>query len=191
MELIKINLLAPESVKREERTDLVWLSVFVVIIFVVLGTILYFFKLHSCSLVNSQVQLAQSEMSKYDNTIRQIDALESARKLLETKKTVINSLKEQGIVYPRFMEDFVSLLPSGISVKNLFTKISPDGKITVTLNADSIDNYPIADFITQLTLNSSFSDVELGTISTTRNANMPTISSFGMSFNYQRRANND
>ena len=191
MELIKINLLAPDNIKQEEKTELIWLSILIVIIFAVLGGLIYFLKLNSFKDMNSRIEQARTDISKYDNTIRQVDALDSAKRLLETKKTVIGSLRDQGIVYPRFMEDFVSLLPSGISIRTMFTKLSADGKLTVTINADSIDNYPIADLITQLTLNSSFADVELGTISTTRTANLPTISSFALSFSYQTRDKND
>ena len=191
MEFIKINLLSPENIPQEEQTELVWLSIILVTIIAVFGASIYFLRLHTYVFMNSQIQLASSEMTKYDSTMRQITALESARKLLETKKTVINSLREKSIIYPRFMEDFVSLLPSGVWIRTMSSKLSPEGKLSVTLTADSIDNYPIADLITELTLNGSFSGVELGTISTTNNANMPTVSSFGLSFVYQKRVKND
>ena len=191
MEFIKINLLSPENIPQEEQTELVWLSIILVTIIAVFGASIYFLRLHTYVFMNSQIQLASSEMTKYDSTMRQITALESARKLLETKKTVINSLREKSIIYPRFMEDFVSLLPSGVWIRTMSSKLSPEGKLSVILTADSIDNYPIADLITELTLNGSFSGVELGTISTTNNANMPTVSSFGLSFVYQKRVKND
>ncbi|MCX5781597.1 MAG: PilN domain-containing protein [Elusimicrobia bacterium] len=186
MQLIKINLLSKENIKKEERKELVWLSLLAMIIAVIFGSLVYFLKVHAYNVVETRINQAQFELTKYESIVKQVEALETMKRSLETKKNVINMLREKGIVYPRFMEDLMSVLPQGISLKTLSTVLQPDGKITVSLSADATDNYPIADFITELTLKGIFSDVELGAITTTR-SDKATISSFSMTFSYQRK----
>jgi len=187
MRLIKINLLSKENIKVLERTEFVWLFSFLILITAFFGTAYYFFRLHLNSIAEAQLRQVQADMGKYENVLKQLELLESTKLTLETKKNVINSLHEKGLVYPQFMEDFAAVLPSGISLKTLLTKLQADGKLFVTLSADAIDNYPIADFITMLTLNNNFSNIEMGTINTKRPPGMTTISSFTLTFYYLKK----
>jgi|GEM_PF-3729035 len=187
MELIKINLLPKEHFKAEENREFLWLSFITVLVAAVFGAVIFALRLHSYSILSIQIEQAKAEALRYDPIIKQLDAMETTRKALETKKSVIIYLRERGVIYPKLMEDFVAVLPQGISLRSMFTKLLPDGRIAVTISGDSINNYPIADLITKLTLKGSFSDMELGTITATHADNAPTISAFTLNFSYQEK----
>lgn len=187
MKFIKINLLSKENIKVLERTEFIWLFILLMIISSIFGGAYYFFKVHLNDIAEAQFKQVQAEMTKYENVLKQLELLESTKSTLEIKKGVINSLHERCLIFPRFMEDFASVLPTGISIKSLVTRLQPDGKISITLSGDSVSNYPIADFITMLTLNNNFSGVEIGTITTRTAPGLAPVSSFTLNFSYLRK----
>lgn len=184
--MIRINLLAPENIKKEERNDILLLGYLCLVILTLAAGTNYAIKLRSYHTVQARLGDIQKELGKYESIVRQVDTLQATKKILETKRNVINALLSSGLIYPRFMEDLLQLLPSGISFKTLTTRLAADGKMTVTLTAEAIDNYSIADFMSALGTNADFSSVELGPVITTGGTKSPS-SNFNLNFGYQKK----
>ncbi|HBU69173.1 MAG TPA: hypothetical protein DEE98_02195 [Elusimicrobia bacterium] len=182
--MIKINLLPPESIKKEERKEIFILAYGVLAIFVLIGLVKYGFKLSFYNSIQTRTAAAEQELGKYESIVKQVDALQATKTGLETKKNVISSLMADRLVYPVFMQKVMELLPSNVWFKSLSTNMSPGGLINVTLEADALDNYGIADLITALSTDGNFSGVELGPINTNTSAKTQT-SSFRLTFSYK------
>jgi Tfp pilus assembly protein PilN len=184
--MIRINLLAPDSIKKEERNDILALGYLFIILLTIAAGANYVVKLRSYQMVQTRLSDIQKELGRYESIVRQVDALQATKKILEMKKNVINALLSSGLIYPRFMEDLLQLLPSGVSFKTLTTRLATDCKMTVTLTAEAVDNYSIADFMSALGGNADFTNVELGPVMTIGGAKSPS-SNFNLTFCYQKK----
>jgi Tfp pilus assembly protein PilN len=91
------------------------------------------------------------------------------------------------LFYSEFMGDMVRILPANIWFQSMTTQMQDPAHMTVKLNAQSLDNYAIADLVAALSIGTNFSGPELGPISTnTPNAGKPVVSAFTISFNYRK-----
>lgn len=183
--MIRINLLASEAIKKEEKKELVALAYFLTAIVILTGLVKYGLKFNAYRLVENEIKLVDFELKKYESIVKQVEALQATKKVLETKKNVIDSLMIVRLVYPKFMEELIVSTPDNIWFKSLTTKLDAGTQISIKLGAEALDNYSIADFITTLSSNPNFLDVELGPISTIEKDKSET-SSFDISFNYKR-----
>jgi type IV pilus assembly protein PilN len=184
--MIRINLLRPDSIKKEERTELLTLAYAVIFLAVAACGGVYYMKYRSYQTLDGRIRQVEGELSKYESIVKQVDALQATKKVLETKKSVIDGLMAGRLLYPQFMEKLLSLMPGGISFRSMSTQTQPDGTLSVTLDADALDNYAIADFVTSLSSDTDFSDVELGAI-TTGTSGKTAISGFHVTFQYHRK----
>lgn len=184
--IIRINLLSTDRIRKEERTDILALGYVVVgVVFIVL-LVTYMFQLQSLSRIEQRIQRAQAELTKYQAIVAQVDALQATKKVLETKKSVIDSLLSSGLLYPKYMETLARITPSGIGFRTMNTAVRGDGALDVSLDADAIDNYAIADFIGALCSDPSFSAVEMGAVSSSNGAKV-SGAAFHLTFTYARK----
>lgn len=184
--MIKINLLAPELIKKEEKNEILIIGYLIIGILFLIGLGNYWNKLRSFNKLEARLTLSKSELSKYESIVKQVEALQGTKNVLETKKNVINSLMINRLLYPKFMEDLVNLLPSNVWLKTLATQLQNDGKMSVAVDAEALDNYAIADFVTALLSNKDILNTELGTISSAASTKAVT-SMFHLTFIYQKR----
>jgi Tfp pilus assembly protein PilN len=184
--MIKINLLAPDSIKKEERTEILLLAYLVIVIAVICGIANYGMKFASLKKVEFRLERTQKELGKYENIVQQVEALKTTKKILETKKNVINTLMASSLIYPHFMEDLLNILPRNIWFKTLNTTLDANGRISVNLTADALDNYSIADFISALMTTNGFANPVLGTINISK-ADKTQTSAFQVTFSYQKQ----
>ena len=183
--MIKINLLAQGSIKRQERTEfLVFAVVFVALVF--LGIVIqYAGRYFGYMGLENRLALAEQELKKYSVTVKKVDELKATKALLQTKKGVINTLVTKKFVYPLFLDDLLKYLPPNVWFKSLNTK-SSDNLIKVTLIAEALDNYSIADLISSLSSSDDFSNIVLGPITSSPGSkDKSSVSSFKLSFDYQ------
>ncbi|MFH1368254.1 MAG: PilN domain-containing protein [Elusimicrobiota bacterium] len=184
--MIRINLLSPENIKKEEPKEIIVLAVIIMCIFVLIGLFKYFALLGAYSGLQTDINNAQKNLSKYEDIVKQVETLQATKAVLETKKNVINTLMEKRLVYPKMMEDLLQLLPTNVWFTSLNTTIQPDLSMRLDLQAQSLDVYSIADMITALSASGYFSNVEIGAISTSGDAKKP-VSTFTINFNYKRQ----
>ena len=135
--------------------------------------------------VQLKTKEVQRELDKYEAIVKQVESLQSTKSALENKKNIIDSLMALRLIYPYFLEDLVSVLPDSVWFRNLDTKLDSSGNLQVTIDADALNNYAIADFVTALTANSKFSRVELGSI-TSSGQDKTTVSAFKVTFSHKR-----
>ncbi len=184
--MILLNFLSPDSIKKEERTEFLMIGYAVIGLTAAFCTLSYGMRFRALKGLEDRLNAAQLELNRYESIVKQVEALEATKQVLETKMNVINSLMNGGLVYPKFLDDLISVLPQGISFKNLTTQLGGDGKMVITLTADSVDNYAIADFIAALSTDPDFSDVELGPIST-QSTGKASFSSFNLTAKYLKK----
>lgn len=182
--MIRINLLPAESIKKEERKEIFALALLVVSVMFLTGTVKYVLKQSAYHQLESKISRAESELTKYESLVRQVEMLQSTKSVLEAKKNVISSLMAWRLGYPIFMRQLLQLMPVNVWFASMSTQQRGDG-MAVSLTAMAIDNYSIADFITALSANANFSNVELGTISSS--GDKVQTSSFKLDFIYQRK----
>jgi Tfp pilus assembly protein PilN len=185
--MIKINLLAPEAIAKEERSEFLLIGWVIVILAVLAGTANYTAKFLALKKLQARVTVANQELVRYEDIVKQVEALEATKKVLETKKNVMNALMTTRLFYPRFMEDLMMILPRNVWLKTINTKIDPStGKMAITMTADALDNFSIADFVSELIADGDYTDVELGPISA-QGGKVPS-SAFQLTFNYLKKA---
>ena len=184
--MIRINLLAPEMIKKEERNELIILGYAALIIAVLIGAFDYTLKFRSYQKLEYRVSQSERELVKYESILKQVEALQSTTNTLETKKNIISTLMQGRLTYLYFMEDILEMLPSNLWFRNVTTQLAPDGKIVVTMDAEALDNYAIADFVSSLSGNPSFANVELGALTTAAVAKT-TTSIFHLKFDYKKK----
>jgi Tfp pilus assembly protein PilN len=184
--MIKINLLAPEMIKKEERNELIILAYAVLAAAVLLGAADYTAKISSYNKLQARVSLSERELVKYESILKQVEALQATTNVLATKKNIINGLMQSRLTYLNFMEDMLEMLPYNLWFKSITTSLAADGKIAANMEAEALDNYAIADFVSSLSANPSFAGVELGALTTTAGAKA-TTSTFRLKFDYKKK----
>lgn len=119
----------------------------------------------------------KSELERYQPIIAQVEALEAAKTQLTQRKSVIQQLENERLRYPQFMDDFVKLLPGNLWLTNLTTVLQPNSTaMTVNMDVIALDNYAIADLISNLETSQIFTDVDLGSIAASQSATGQTMS---------------
>lgn len=187
--MIKVNLLASEAVKKEERQEIMILAYIVIGLIVVAGLGKYGLKFRSLKKVEKRIEHSKSELKKYQSIVNQVETLKSTKKVLETKKNVIKTLMSARLIYPTLMENLLNTIPNNVWLKTMNTKILSGNKTNVKLSAESLDNYSIADFITSLSSDKNFVDVELGQITTAaKQKDKQQTSNFQIQFNYRNES---
>src|SRR5262245_60387504 len=117
--MIKINLLPREIYVEDAKRQLhsVVLSVIGGIVITMLG--IYAWKLKVRRKAEAENERLKAELRKYQAIVDQVKELETARNLLAARRDVIVKLLVGRLVYPRFFEDFMALLPSEIWVNSI------------------------------------------------------------------------
>lgn len=185
--MIRINLLPPEIHVAEVRRQFALLGgilggiiVFSMVVF--LGT-----RIAKASKLQKDLAQANDELRKYQAIVDQVSALEQTRNQLKARRDVIHQLLKGRLLYPKFFEDFMALLPNEIWVTSLNTIPADGGTININLNAQATSNYAIADWLSNLQKSPYCSAVDLGTISAqdTEDGRAP-ILTFSIKFKYMR-----
>lgn len=185
--MIRINLLPPEIHVAEVRRQFAILGgilgglvVFSMLVF--LGT-----RITLAARLQKDLSLANDELRKYQAIVDQVNTLEQTRNQLKARRDVIQQLLKGRLLYPKFFEDFMGLLPSEIWISSLNTSPAEGNAINVSLNAQSTSNFAIADWLSNLQKSPYCSAVELGSIGSqdTEDGRAPLLN-FSMRFKYTR-----
>ncbi len=136
--------------------------------------------------LETKVRGLQEELKRYDPIIAQVEELEKAKMQLTQRKSIIQQLENERLRYPEFFDDFVKLIPNNIWLTNLVTT-PPAGANTLSVSMDvmALDNYAIADLVSNLEASQIFTEVDLGAISTSITGTGMTMS-FRITTNYKK-----
>jgi Tfp pilus assembly protein PilN len=185
--MIKINLLPREIYIEDARRQIKAIGVSAAGLVVISMLGIYAWKLNVKRKEDAKNVELNAEKRKYQAIVDQVNELEQTRNLLRARRDVIKQLLVGRLVYPKFFEDFMALLPSEIWVSSLGTSVDGGGVMSVSINAQSLSNFAIADWLTNLQSSPLCSEVKLGAISTQDTAvgKAPTLS-FTITFRYLR-----
>lgn len=184
--LIKINLLASDKIVKEERTEYLTLGYALIVIVAVSLIGMYAAIWTATSKLAKATAAREAELKKYQSVVQQVEQLQATKKVLETKKNVIDSLRAGALLYPWFMQTLAARTPAGISYKSMTANLVPTGGVAANLDAMAIDNYAIADCIGVLSVDPEFSLVDLGAI-TAIGAENSSASNFRLTFVFNRK----
>jgi Tfp pilus assembly protein PilN len=186
--MIRINLLPREIYVQDARRQLRFIGVAVLSSVLVGLLLIYGWQLNIKRREEARNVELSAELRKYQAIVDQVAELEQTRNLLRARRDVIRQLLVGRLIYPKFFEDFMSLLPSEVWVASMSTSLDPQGVMTVTMSAQSLSNFAIADWLTNLQSSPLCSEVKLGAISTQEQGEgKAPVLSFGMSFKYLRK----
>lgn len=184
--MIKINLLPREIYADKARRQLASLGVGIgVLIAAVLLGFYGLLKKKEISLVK-QLGEARMEETKYQAIANEVKQLEDKKAALSNRYDVIQRLVTGTLVYPKFFEDFMSLLPSDVWIGTLNTTTDPSYGLMVQANSSALSTFAIADWLTNLQSSPLCSDVRLGGISVTEDSEGRSVFTFQMNFTYRR-----
>jgi Tfp pilus assembly protein PilN len=172
--MIRINLLPAEIEVLETKTHpVVAASVVLVLLVMVLSPISWSLNKRKSDLQNEAASL-QSDIDRYKPVAEKVDALEKTKAERQQRKTIIEQLQNERLRYPQFMEDFLKLLPGNVWLTNLVTSQQGDA-MNVSMDVVALDNYAIADLISNLETSQIFTAVDLGTITLSQSATGQTL----------------
>jgi Tfp pilus assembly protein PilN len=180
--MIKINLIPPETLEREVRKR------FLLLISLAGGTLItlaIFFSLIRFTVDGAlalRLNNLELQIKKYQSTVDEVKKLRDLTASLEARKNVIENLMKGRINYPKYMEDFLPMLPSAIWLTSLNTQNTPDG-FSITMTCMSYDSMSIADFISNLETNPRYAGIDLGAI--TSSGGKPEMFSFQIRSQYK------
>lgn len=121
--------------------------------------------------LQEDITAKRQKLNSLQSIIKQVQELESAKTQLSNRKGVIKQLEDERLRYPQFMDDFVKLLPGNLWLTSLSTIQQPSGNImNVTMDVVALDNYAIADLISNFENSQTFTDVDLGPITASANS---------------------
>ncbi len=182
--MIKINLLPPEVLKKQAENRVVVLISLGMTLILVIATCVLILRITTDKILSAEITKLESEVKQYQTAVDEVKKLKSITATLEAKKNLIENLKKKSLMYPKFMEKILSLLPPQIWFTSFDSQSKPDG-FTVSLLCSSYDNFAIADFIYNLENSSEFSNIELGNITSSITGSGLEIYSFQLKFEYK------
>lgn len=185
--MIKINLLPREIYVEDARRQLkaIGVSLAGAVAIFMLGV--YAWELNVKRKEEARNVELNTELRKYQAIVDQVNELEQTRNLLRARRDVIQQLLIGRLVYPKFFEDFMALLPSEVWANSISTTVDGNGVMQVNVNAQSLSNFAIADWLVNLESSPFCSEVKLGAISTQESSTSAPTLGFNMTFKYLRK----
>lgn len=183
--MIRINLLpadlAPEPSHFNPTYPMIGLAAFV--------SIFLFLTYHKQTVLRDQqrdeIVSTNNKIKQLEPVILQIESLEAAKTQLNQKKGIIQSIENERLRYPFLMDDVVRLLPGNVWLSSLVTSIAGN-LMTVTMQVSALDNYALADLISNLESSQIFTETELGAVSTASTAGGGQSLNFQITTNYHK-----
>lgn len=167
--MIKINLLPREAIELEAKKQIVILAslggtVVLSLAIILLGTRILLQKRLAVELSSLEKEIAQ-----YQIIVNEVKKIKEANAILEAKKNIIEKLMKDRLLYPKFMEEFIELLPPSVWVTTLTTSFeaSIQGGFRMSFGCSAFDVFDVANLIENLEKSQKFSKIEIGAITST------------------------
>ena len=185
--MIRINLLPAELEAAPSQINPAVPPALIVALAVIILVPVQLHEMATRKRLQTEVATLKSELDRYQPIIAQVEALEAAKTQLTNRKTVIQQLENERLHYPQFLDDFVKLLPGNLWLTNLTTAMVGNS-MTVNMDVLALDNYAIADLISNLETSQLFADVDLGQISASQTSTGQQNMSFHVTATYRKGA---
>jgi Tfp pilus assembly protein PilN len=186
--MIRINLLPREIYIEEAKRQIKAVVVSAVLVLLAGLLLIYGWEFNAKHREETKNVELNMELRKYQAIVDQVNELQQTRDLLKARRDVIQRLLVGRLVYPKFFDDFTAILPSEIWVTSIGTTLEGDGVMNVTISAQSLSSFAIADWLTNLQSSPLCSEVKLGTITTQEQGEgKAPLLAFSLTFRYLRR----
>ena len=133
--MIRINLLPREIYIEDAKRQVKAIGASLVGAVVVIMLGLYALQYNAQHRAEAKNVELNTELRKYQAIVDQVNELEQTRNLLRARRDVIKQLLVGRLIYPKFFEDFMALLPSEIWVSGISTTLDADGVMSVSVTA--------------------------------------------------------
>ncbi|GEM_PF-4510140 len=133
--------------------------------------------------VEKNLRATESEISRYEEIAKQIDALKSKKSQIEAKIAVVEKLLADRFIYPKLLEFLTRSLSSPLWFSSLGAQKNGN-VLQIQIQASSLGLNGVIDWLTKLETEQKITAMNLGTI--TNNASTgEAVSNFQISFQYQ------
>lgn len=180
--MIKINLLPTEELQqfsKERKKILAGLGAGTVGGLLVL---IYMTQYLSLKSLERDIAKTNAELVKVQPIVDEVARLEAAKAQVTQRRNVIQGLLSGRLLYPKLMEELMTVLPKDVWLMNLRTTEEGSG-LKLEFSAKSFNNFAIADWIMMMEGNPHFSNIDLKAITTTA-IEKASVLDFGMSCTY-------
>ncbi|MCS7184918.1 MAG: PilN domain-containing protein [bacterium] len=162
--MIKINLLPPEIIYKRKFKQQQKIAIMFILLYILIGFIMYTNKANEARILTNEISRGNELLARYETTVRKVEEIEAKKNNLNVKFSAINSLIKKAYIYPKFFEDFLATIPSGIWLTNMsFTDRGDSFELTMGVNASNYNT--IADWIKNIENSGKFLEYEIGAIS--------------------------
>ncbi|MFA6029926.1 MAG: PilN domain-containing protein [Elusimicrobiota bacterium] len=141
--MIRVNLVPQEILDREVaqlRTKQAAVLGAVLAVILAAVSVLHFWRAVS---LESQYKIDKAELDRLQKIVAQVEELERTAAQVRARLNVIVDLMKYRTLYPRFMEDLVKTLPSGVTLTGLSTVGDQKG-LMVTMTCRSLSSDDVA-----------------------------------------------
>lgn len=160
--MLRINLLPIRQLKKraKARNQIVSFATLVVFLLLILGAVA-FLQTTKISTVESQIAQLQAETKKYDPILQEMQRLETAKKDLENKITIIKKLKKDSSSTVHILDEVANKVDS----KRMWLKSLKQEGTSLSLDGVALDNRTVAQFMDSLKESPFISGVNLSNAS--------------------------
>ncbi|MFA5858350.1 MAG: hypothetical protein WC955_04725 [Elusimicrobiota bacterium] len=197
--MIRINLV-PVAQRPKETLELLSLVPYLGILVALIGLFMYLNKVIYLTRKNAELVSITRQIKDLQSVVNEVEGLKEKKASLQKKFDVINSLMENRLLYPKFMQSLVELTPGNMWISDITTKTVGD-KLEVKMSASAFDTYTIANFVSALEgsqkrekiknadVDLGFMDINLGNInqSGTAAGGKLKILTFAISYNFRTK----
>lgn len=182
--MIRINLIPVEVVKKAQQQRLILLAGLTGSVVILIAIIVFLLRIGVEKSLQAQLIKLEKEIQEYKKVAEDVKKLRDIEKTLSEKKKVIEELKKGTLLYPKFVEEFMVLIPESVWFNSFTTKTTPEG-LSISISCNSLSNFAIADFISNLEQAAKFSKIEIDAINVGTGPDGKEIYSFNLKCNYQ------
>jgi len=177
--MIRINLLPYRAAQKKENIRR-QISIFVLAVIMVVGTLVYFnISLNNdIDALNTQIKNTKSMLARLEKQAKKVDEIKKAFNTLKQKTDVIKNLETNRKIAVQLLDNMTTLVAEKVSasqsetsadsdskpVKRLWFTNFQENKDKINLQGIALDNKTIADFMSRLEASNLFMNVNLKTI---------------------------
>jgi len=162
--MIRINLIPPEYIARINRKALIAKAALASVLVIAVVVVASLWHIGRSKTIEFRLVGLEADMVILQKDVDQVKAIEAQIAEVQKYLNSINSINKGRFIYTRFLQDFISDMPSTIWLSNVSTTLSGN-VVSVSMGVNSNSAYDLAYWINSLETSGPYSDVGIGGIS--------------------------
>lgn len=183
--MIKINLIPPELLEKEERKKKILLAGSAGLALLAAIGLLSFQHWNKVVSRQERLEALQREVQAIQTTVDQVQEIEKSIASIQSRLDVIQSLLKGRTLYPNFMEDLARHMTAGIWLTSLSTQQSGADGLKLTMSVTALSQNHIAEWLRTLEQSDRFTEVSLSGAISAQETAQATLYSFNLSASYK------